>query len=73
MRQLAIPVQISIAAPIKHARADVSPMDPGMVPIRQLLKENIPPSANNDMVASLASAAGVPTVLAKCPNAVAPE
>ena len=70
--QLPMPVQINMDAPIKHAKADVSPTEPGMSPKKQLLKENIPPLANMDIVAWLASAAAVPTVPAKCPKAVAP-
>ncbi len=72
MRQLPMPVQMRIAAPIKQANPDVSPTEPGIKPKKQLLRENIPPSANMDMVAALASEAAVPTVPARWPKAVAP-
>ncbi len=34
MRQLPIPVYNKIAAPIKQARVDVSPTDPGIIPMK---------------------------------------
>ena len=39
--QLPIPVAISMAAPISIARVDVSPMDPGIVPINISMNEGI--------------------------------
>ena len=41
--QLPIPVEINIIAPIKIAIADVSPIEPGIVPISELTISNSDP------------------------------
>ena len=66
MRQLPMPVQMRMAAPIKAARALVSATEPGINPMKQFIKENMPPSANMDMTPLETSPpTGCPTVLAK--------
>ena len=73
MRQLPMPVQMRMAAPIKAARALVSATDPGMVPMKQFMRENMPPSANMAKTPLETSPlTGWPTVLARWPRAVAP-
>ena len=71
--QLAIPVNIKIAAPIRIAKADVSPIHPGIRPRKQFLSEYNPSGPNFAMVSvTAAEALSAPTVVAKSPRAVAP-
>ena len=57
MRQLPMPVQINTGRANEGTQAQlVSATDPGMVPMKQLLNENIPPSANMAMTPLEASA-----------------
>ena len=49
MRQLPMPVQMRMAAPMRAAPTLVSATEPGMVPMKQFMRENMPPSANMAM------------------------
>ena len=68
IRQLAIPVKRRIAAPIKIANVEVSPIEPGIRPKKESKVEIFSPKIFTNVRSPLAA-----VYVATCPNGVAPE
>ena len=65
-----MPVAIRMAAPIRQASAEVSPIDPGMSPRKACIQETLPSMASRPLSGAFDS--GSPSYTAMSPSAVAP-